>query len=230
MPSFVHLLFLLILITVIGSSCQKNKTSQQTKSDATVDLLKIDPFNVPIDEVERMVWQKPNQLLDRFGDLSDRVVADIGSGTGYFTFRLALRAKRVVAIDIDTSMLSLIDDFKVNLDSLTALRIETRLTVPEDPGIKKNEMDDVLMVNTIGYITNKEDYLKRIFDRLKVKGRLVIIDFKMKRLPSDIAPSREHRAQIWDVENLLEQTGFNLIVTDDMSLDYQYIIVATKTK
>ncbi len=221
-------LLVVLSVSLLWGACETTESHRKyNELEATeqTDLLNQLPV-LNDSEVERMVWQRPNQLLDRLGDLSNRVVADIGAGTGYFTFRLALRAQKVVAIDIDEQMLDLIDELKLNLLKDVSDRIETRLSRPMDPGIKKDEVDDVIMVNTISFIENKLAYLRLLQERIKPGGRVILVDFKLKRIPEDIAPPREYRTDIWLLEDLLEEAGFNKIITDDVSLDYQYIIIA----
>ena len=43
---------------------------------------------------DRGIWQKPNMVISLLGDLEDKTVADIGAGTGYFTFRIVPKAKK----------------------------------------------------------------------------------------------------------------------------------------
>ena len=56
----------------------------------------------------------------------------------------------------------------------------------------------------------------------------MIVDFKMKRIPENIAPPIEYRVILLELENLLEDLGFELMTTDDRSLDYQFILKAKR--
>ena len=55
----------------------------------------------------------------------------------------------------------------------------------------------------------------------------MIIDYKMKRLPIN-APPKEERVYLDQLEDMLIKAGYKVFQTDDTSLDYQYIIQATK--
>src|SRR5262245_25329035 len=53
---------------------------------------------------KRDEWQRPGEVMDAMGVKQGHRVADIGSGFGYFTFRLAARVGaegKVYAVDID---------------------------------------------------------------------------------------------------------------------------------
>ncbi len=179
-------------------------------------------------EKGRFAWQKPAQVINKLGDLSGKTVADIGAGTGYFTFRLIRKAEKVVAIDIDPEMIALIDLLKVNLDSIQQSRLETRLALPDDPKLGEEEVDVVLIINTIAYINDRDAYLNNLMRSLKEGGLIMIVDYKMKRIASEIAPPSTERLTMLEIEETLERVGYKNIVTDDISLEYQYMISARK--
>lgn len=181
----------------------------------------------PVDDKKRMAWQKPEMVIDRLGNLAGKTVADIGAGTGYFTFRLANKADHVIAIDIDPDALGIIEGF-INLDSSLITKIETRLAKPDDPMLKEGETDLVVIINTIGFIPSRSDYLARLRRNIREDGQIMIVDFKMKRIPPDIGTPPEKRVSILQMENELEDVGYSNIRTDDVSLDYQYIILADR--
>ena len=35
---------------------------------------------------DRLIWQKPDMVITRLGDLSTQTVVDLGAGTGFFCF------------------------------------------------------------------------------------------------------------------------------------------------
>ncbi len=161
------------------------------------------------------------------GDLKGKTVADIGAGTGYFTFRIAMKAAKVIAIDIEKDYLDVLDNLKEKLPLDIQSKIETRLAKEDDPLLKSEEVDLVVIINTFSFINNKRDYLQILKKDLKSGGKIFIVDFKMKNLPAEVgAPDKKHRLPVNKLENLLEKSGFKNIRTDDTTLDYQYIVVA----
>jgi len=176
---------------------------------------------------DRNNWQKPRKVIDRLGALKNKVVADIGAGSGYFSFQLLPSAGKVIAIDIDQNALAQIDTLARSLSSTLYSKLETRLVGFDDPKLKDEEIDIVFLSNTYSYIENKVDYLKTVYKGVKPKGRIYIVDFKMKILPQ-IFPKAEERIPLFEVERHLEEAGFKHIFSDDKSLDYQYIVIAEK--
>ncbi|MCB0705380.1 MAG: class I SAM-dependent methyltransferase [Saprospiraceae bacterium] len=175
---------------------------------------------------DRVFWQKPDLVVDRLGDLSTKTVADVGAGSGYFARRLAYKAKKVIAIDIDPNFISFMDSIKlVELPRDIQQKFETRLATFDDPKLEKGEADIVLMVNTYLYIQDRVDYMRRLKEGLAPGGKVVIIDYKKKRIPLTNPPQRI-RVPLFEVEDELFEAGYSRVISDDTSLDYQYIIVA----
>ncbi len=222
-------LFFGILLIAGWISCKENSNAalEQTDNEIITSEEPVIPVKPNINK-DRDIWQKPSIVLDLLGDLSDKTVADIGAGTGYFTFRMALKAQKVIAIDIDTFSLELINTFKRNLPPELQGKIETRLAKTDDPLLKKEEADIIVIINTISEISGRQAYLKTLLPGLKTGGKLVIVDYKLKKLPIQEAPPQEQRVPLNILENELAQIGYEPVISDDTSLDYQYIVFAHK--
>ncbi len=180
------------------------------------------------EDKDRAIWQKPELVISHLGDLSEKTVADIGAGTGYFTFRLVPKAKKVIGIDIDSRFINFLDSIKVKLPMPLAKRFESRLAKPEDPMLRTGEADVVMIVNTYAYIENRSAYLDLLKKGMSRDGELLIIDFKRNNIP--VGPPDEFRVSVTQVETELKKAGFKIEKTDTESLDYQYIVLAQKSE
>jgi SAM-dependent methyltransferase len=178
------------------------------------------------EDKDRGIWQKPELVISFLGDIKDKTVADIGAGTGYFTFRLVPRAKKVIGIDIDPRFINFLDSVKVRLPEVYRDRFESRLAKFDDPLLKPEEADHVVIVNTYAYIENRVQYLKTLHKGIAPGGQLLIIDFKKNNLP--IGPPDEFKVSLAQVEQELISAGFKISKIDKEVLDYQYIVLATK--
>jgi SAM-dependent methyltransferase len=175
---------------------------------------------------DRVIWQKPDMVIALLGDLRGKTVADIGAGSGSFTFRLVPKAKKVIGIDIDPRFITFMDSVKVRLPQQYQDQFESRLARPDDPLLKPGEADAVVIVNTYGYIENRVQYLKTLHKGMSDHGRLLIIDFKKNNLP--IGPPVEFKVAQSQIERELRSAGFTITSIDNESLDYQYIVLAEK--
>ena len=172
---------------------------------------------------QRFLWQRPEMVLQMFGDLSNKTVADIGAGYGFFTFRLAEKSDKVIAIDISED----VEDYLAkNTPNELKEKVEVRLVSPSSPRLKSEEVDAVLMVNTYMYLDDRVDYLKKVRLGLATKGKILINDFKKKQ--TSVGPPYPSRIPLYRVEEELKRAGFSVVQTDDTSLEYQYLVLAEK--
>lgn len=179
------------------------------------------------ESTNRGIWQKPDLILETLGDLSDKVVADIGAGTGYLTLRTVPKAKKVIAIDIDPRFVNYLDSVRVNaLDSIYRDRLEPRLARPDNPNLQPQEVDVVTIVNTYMYIEDRVEYLKTLQRGMAEDGRLLIIDFKKKN--TSIGPPSDIRIPLYQVERELKEAGFSNVRTNDAALNYQYLVMGKR--
>lgn len=175
----------------------------------------------------RLIWQKPEMIINLLGSLENKTIADIGAGKGFFALRLAPKAEKVIAIDIDPRFTEYLDSLKHEvLPEDMQGHLETRLANPNDPHLRPGEVDIVMIVNTYMYMKNRVAYLSNLKEGLKEGGTLLIIDFKKKRTP--LGPPSEYRIPLYLVEEELIEAGYENIQTNDTALDYQYIIFAEK--
>lgn len=204
----------------------ESQDSISTNLDATLGEEEEVSESQLFDSREREKWQNPTLVLRKLGSLENKKIADIGSGTGYFTFPLALRAKKVIAIDIESKFLDYIEEQKVDYPPRIANVIETRLTEEDDPSLHNGEVDIAFMVNVYSYLQNRIEYLKKVKNGLNNGGIILIVDFKKGNLP--IGPTDEYKIQPDQVVKELKEAGFKIEEKDTDSLQYQYIIKASK--
>lgn len=212
-----------LLLTCLFSCTQERREPIHTNPQVNQPQSKLEQ---KIDRDNRKLWQKPDLVLSILGDLKGKTVADIGAGTGYFSFRLVRRAEKVIAIDIDTMMIKFIEALRSSLNEENQSKIETRLASSDHPNLQSQETDVILIVNTIAYISNRQSYIENLKSYLKPGGKIVIVDFKMKRLPID-APITDYRIPLHIIEEDFYKLGFKNIETDDTSLEHQWIITAS---
>lgn len=228
---FSFLFFLLLSIPACQNTSQRGSntnsdsspgTAQDTPVVRTTEGLKEDYINE-----NRVIWQKPDLVMQIMGDLEDKTVADIGAGSGFFSLRLARKAAKVIAIDIDLQSISELDSIRImELPERFQDRLELRLTESNASSLRPGEADVVLIVNTIIYIPNRIEYLKKLKDGIAEGGQLIIIDFKKKRTP--VGPPNSIRIPDFQIEEELSQAGYKNIQVNDTALDFQYVIIAEK--
>lgn len=221
----MKIIYALLFSIILTVGCKDPVIPAAKKNESEANKLEVQFKN----NKSRDVWQRPSEVLDLLGDLKGKTVADIGAGTGFFSFRLLLRQANVIAIDIDPKMLEIIEGFKLNLEDALQKKMETRLAIPSDPKIAKNEADVIIIINTIGYIEDRVKYLSNLYDRLPPGGSIMIVDFKSRILPIE-APPQDIRVPLFQMEKDLKTAGFETLESNDSILDYQYIVIGKKAE
>jgi 2-polyprenyl-3-methyl-5-hydroxy-6-metoxy-1,4-benzoquinol methylase len=173
----------------------------------------------------RLIWQKPELVINLMGNLMGKTVADIGAGTGFFAFRMATLSDKVIATDIDQIAIDYMDSLKMTYPESMKGKVEIRLVNKTEHGLGVQEVDAVLLVNTYMYLENRIEYLRSLKPVMKENPIVLIIDFKRKQIP--IGPPVEDKIDLSVVEEELKAAGYKILYTDDTTLDYQYIVKAT---
>lgn len=127
-------------------------------------------------------WQQPDRVVSDLGLRHGSVIADIGCGRGYFTFRLGEavgQEGKVYATEINAKVLKSVAD-RVKRDKLT--NIETVLSEPTKTKLKPQVLDAALLVNVLHHVPKgiRPDLVKDIVRALKPGGYLFIVDWRLK--------------------------------------------------
>ncbi len=105
------------------------------------------------------------------------MVADIGSGSGYFTFRLVEPVGpggTVFAVDLDAGM----NDY-IRQEARARRHGNVRIIAakPEDPLLPEAGVDLIFSCNTYHHIENRAQYFARVRRSLRPGGLVAIVDF-----------------------------------------------------
>lgn len=175
------------------------------------------------EDPEREKWQKPEVVIAFIGDLKGKTLVDIGAGTGYFAFKLADGAEKIIAADADARFIDYIEN--KNKDAKKNNLITRKAEYASAP-LEANEADVVLLVNVYHHIEKRNDYFKAVHSKLREKGELIVVDFKKGDLP--VGPPNAMKAGPNTAKAELEEAGFTFVQMDDASLEYQYLLKMKK--
>lgn len=172
---------------------------------------------------ERAATQQPEEVVAALELQPGQTVADVGAGTGYFTFRLARAvgsSGRVLAVDIEAGMLEHIQQRAAEEDGGAV--VETILAASDDPNLPDGEVDLVLFVNTYHHLSDRTDYLSLLKSDLGKQGRVAIVDYRKEDLP--VGPPLDHKLSRDEVVKEFAGAGFSK-VGEETFLAYQYFLI-----
>jgi len=171
------------------------------------------------DDPARDAWQKPHEVIKALALAPDAMVADIGSGTGYFAVRLAhfVPKGRVYGVDVEPDMVKYLAE-RAKREGLANL--ESVAGRPDDPRLPA-KVDLVLLVDVYHHIDKREAYFSKLRGSLKPGARLAIIDF---RLDAPDGPPRSARIAPTQVKAELARAGY-AAVNEHGFLPNQYFLI-----
>ena len=171
------------------------------------------------DDPERDAWQKPHEVIGALTLKPDAVVADIGSGTGYFSVRFAhmVPKGRVYGVDTEPDMVKYLAERakREGLDNVTAVA-----GAPGDPRLPE-KADLIILVDVYHHLDNRERYFGKLRDLLTPGGRVAVIDFRMD---SPDGPPKAARVAPSRVKAEMKHAGYAL-ERDHGFLPKQYFLV-----
>ena len=129
---------------------------------------------------ERQQEEDCNRLLKALGIKPGQVVCDMGCGNGFYTLRLARLVGddgRVLAVDIQPEMLSLLDK---QLKGKHIKNVEPVLSTPIDPGLPEGKVDLILIVDVYHEFSYPEHMLQAMRKSLKPDGRIALAEFRLE--------------------------------------------------
>ncbi len=121
--------------------------------------------------------ERTDLLIERLPLEKDHVVADIGAGTGYFSFPVAHRVPegKVFAVDIQPEMLDIIRE---KLSASPIGNVEPRLGSITDVRLPANSVDLAFIVDAYHEFSHPVEMGQSLVRALKPGGRLVLIEYR----------------------------------------------------
>jgi ubiquinone/menaquinone biosynthesis C-methylase UbiE len=174
-----------------------------------------------LEDPKRDAYQKPHDVMEALGLKAGEVVADIGAGSGYFTFRIAQHVGpggRVYAVDVNKDMIAHVEK---RMRELNVANVTPILAPPDDPQLPQ-PVDRFLIVDVWHHIEDQPGYLAAMKKRLKPGGQVVMIDFHKRELP--VGPPTAMKIAREDLLKQMQANGFEL-AQEHTFLPYQYFLV-----
>ena len=168
-------------------------------------------------------WQKPEQVIQSLEIRPGERVADLGSGGGYFTFRLAQAvgpAGKVYAVDVDRGM---IENVAERAQKAGLRNVETILAKYDDPSLPESGVDLIFTSNAYHHIEMRAQYFANAAKYLRPGGRIAIVDFNGKSWFGIFG----HHTPGEVVKKEMEEAGYRLERELDF-LDRQHFLVFSK--
>ncbi|MEM9058436.1 MAG: class I SAM-dependent methyltransferase [Pseudomonadota bacterium] len=177
-----------------------------------------------LERPQREREERTDLLVDSLPLEPDSVVADIGAGTGYFSFRIAERVPqgKVLAVDIQQEMLDII---AARIADGAPANVTPVRGAIDDPALPPGSVDLILIVDAYHEFSHPYEMGLAIARALKPGGRLVLIEYRAED-PS-VPIKRLHKMSEAQAIKEMAAVGLKWVRTDGM-LPQQHFLVFTR--
>lgn len=126
---------------------------------------------------EREREEAPSKAIQALDLQETDVIADIGAGSGYYTFRMAEKVPRgkVLALDIQQEMLDFVQKQALQKN---VTNVRTHLGKIDDLALPDASLDAALLVDAYHEFSHPVEMLKSLHRALKDDGRVYLLEFR----------------------------------------------------
>lgn len=177
-----------------------------------------------LERPEREREERTDLLIDLLPIESGDVVADIGAGTGYFTFPVAehVPGGKVLAVDIQPEMLEIIE---ARMAESGQSNVETVLGQIDDPGLAEASVDLIFIVDAYHEFSHPYEMGLAMAGALRPGGQLVLVEYRAedRRVPI----KRLHKMSQAQAKREMSAVGLEWVRTEG-ALPQQHVLIFAK--
>ena len=179
-----------------------------------------------LERPERDREEKTSLLLENMELQADEVVADIGAGSGYFSFRIAPQVSegKVLAVDIQQEMLDIMAE-KAKKQGIS--NVELIKGTEKDPLLPQGIVDKVLLVDVYHEFSYPREMMDAIVASLSTEGKIYLVEYRKEDPNVPIKP--HHKMSEAQAVKEMEAVGLKMIENRDI-LPRQHLMIFGKKK
>lgn len=163
-----------------------------------------------LDRPTRELEERPSLVLEAMDLRNGDRVAEIGSGTGYFSRRIAREVAPdgvVYAVDIQQEMLDIMAD---HLESEGIDNVVPVLGDPDDPKLPPEFFDWIILADTYHEFQHPEAMLEKIRAALAPDGRVALVEYRLEGASAEHIRI-QHRMSVNQILAEWLPAGFDLV-------------------
>ena len=162
--------------------------------------------------------------IENFPVKPGSVVADIGAGSGFYTFRIAPRIPegKVYAVEIQEDAMQFLEERSKELGYDYVVPTKGG---EKSPNLPENSIDLAFMVDVYHELEYPVEMLAAIKESLKLDGKLLLIEYRGEDPEVQIRP--HHKMTVVQIEKELSANGFKL-VQNGQFMNIQHFLVFEK--
>ena len=175
-----------------------------------------------LERSERASEERPELLIQALALRPGMTVADIGAGTGYYSWRIAQRigpSGRVLAVDVQPEMLVLLDR---EMGKRGVRNVKSVLGSTTDPNLPTGGVDLAIMVDVYHEFDHPREMLEAISRSLAPGGRIAFVEYRAEDPAVPIKAN--HKMSVVQIRREAEAVGLVWRGTNE-TLPWQHVVV-----
>jgi ubiquinone/menaquinone biosynthesis C-methylase UbiE len=180
-----------------------------------------------LERPEREDEENPAKCIEMLRVKPGDVIADLGAGSGYYSFRLAPKvgpSGKVLAVEIQDGMIA---ELQKRIKKDRVANVETIKCTESDPKLPEKSVDLVLMVDVYHELAFPYEVMTAVRKSLKPGGRLVLVEFRKE---DRSVPIKEvHKMSEEQIRKEMEVVGLSHVETIGV-LPWQHIAIYSNRK
>jgi precorrin-6B methylase 2 len=164
-----------------------------------------------LERTERETEEQPQLVIDALAIKPGQTIADLGAGSGYYSFRIASLVGptgKVLAIDIEPAMLDVIAQ---RAQREHVANVVTVRSTARDPNLAPQSVDLLFMVDVYHELEFPYEVLTKVREALKPGGRVALIEYRAEDPEVMIKPL--HKMSERQVRREMQAAGFRHVRT-----------------
>ena len=165
--------------------------------------------------------EQPQAVIEHLPLNPTDQVADLGTGTGYFAFRIAslIPEGKVYAVDIQPEMLNVVNNLKKQNQ---VGNVEAVLGTETDSNLPPESIDLALMVDAYHEFAYPQEIMKSLYNALKPGGKVVLVEYRQENPMIMIKPL--HKMSQKQVKKEMKTASFRWQKTQEFLPEQHFMI------
>lgn len=174
-----------------------------------------------LERAEREREENVSQAIKNMQLKPNEVIADIGAGSGYYTFRMAKQVPegKVLAVDLQPEML---DIMRQKIKENKVRNVKLIQGQEASPNLAKNSIDMAMMVDVYHELSYPKEMMQEIVSALRSDGRFILLEYRME--DPKVPIKRLHKMSLKQAVKEMKAVGLKLQENID-NLPWQHFMV-----